>query len=53
MKKVRYRGVANPDMHKAMLGFRGSSAASPHKDKRTKRRRTRLAARLSSIRDQD
>jgi hypothetical protein len=46
-----HRNVANPEMYRAMLGKRFSSAASPHADSRTQRVRTRSAARSAAVRD--
>lgn len=42
---------SNPEMAKAMLGKRLSSAAGTHKDKRTKRARTRAAAKARIMRE--
>lgn len=49
----KYRGVPNPELHKAMHGLRSSSAAQPHKDSRTKRARTRDAKLRKEIEDQN
>jgi len=50
-KKTKHRNVANPERWKAMHGLRSSSAAQPHADGRTKRVRTRSAARSAAVRD--
>lgn len=49
----KYRGNANPEMHKAMHGLRSSSAAQPHQDKRTKRARTRADKLKKALEEQD
>lgn len=46
-----HRPVANPALAAAMRGLRGSSAASPHADRRTRRARTRGAATSRALRD--
>lgn len=43
--------TANPEMAAAMRDLRRSSAASPHKDRRTRRVRTRSAARRAAMAD--
>lgn len=43
---------ANPDLARAMVGKRSSNAAGKHRDKRTKRARTRAAARHRAMKDQ-
>lgn len=45
-----HRPTANPQMAAAMRGKRTSSAAGPHADRRTKRRRTRGARVRAAIR---
>lgn len=50
-KAEKHRNVANPERWKAMHGLRSSSAAQPHADGRTKRVRTRSAARSAAVRD--
>lgn len=47
----KYRNNANPEMAQAMRELRRSSAASPHKDSRTKRARTRSAAKNRAQKD--
>ena len=42
---------ANPDLARAMQEKRRSSAAGTHKDRRTKRNRSRAAQRARAIRD--
>lgn len=42
----------NPDLARAMVEKRRSSAASKHQDKRTKRARTRAAQRGRAVDDQ-
>lgn len=49
----KYQGVPNPELHKAMHGLRSSSAAQPHKDRRTRRARTRAEAERKAIKDND
>lgn len=49
MSRDKYQHPANPERAKAMHGLRSSSAATPHKDRRTKRERSRRAARNASI----
>ena len=46
----KYRGTANPELYRAMLGKRTSSAASPH-DPRPNRQRTRADQRKTAIRN--
>lgn len=48
-KRKKSAGVPNPELARAMMGKRLSSAASPHKDKRTKRNRTRSTQRSRAI----
>lgn len=50
-KKEKYRGVENKDYARAMINLRRSSAASPHEDSRSKRKRTASAARRAAIAD--
>lgn len=49
----KYRGVPNPELHKAMHGLRSSSAAQPHQDRRTRKARTRADAKRKAIEDHD
>jgi hypothetical protein len=49
LNEQQFRKVGNIDLYKAMLGFRSSGAAGTHKDKRTKRLRTRHAANSKAI----
>lgn len=42
-KKKKFRGDANPELHKAMQELRRSSASSPHMDRRERRARTKGA----------
>ena len=44
--------TSNPDLAHWMRELRKSSAASPHKDRRTKRKRTRKNARRADINEQ-
>lgn len=48
-KKEKYKGVANPEYHKAMMELRRSNAAGTHLDRRTRRQRTRTAAKRAAI----
>jgi len=50
-KAKKFQPVANPAYAAAMRGLRSSSAASPHKDSRDQRARTRAAAKGRAIRD--
>jgi len=50
-KPEKYRGTENPQYAEAMRGLRGSSAASPHADSRTKRARTRAASVQRDLRE--
>jgi len=49
----KFRGMANPELHRAMHGLRSSSAAQRHKDSRTKRARTRDASKRRAIGESD
>ena len=49
VKPKKFRPVANPELHKAMLGLRSSSAASPQ-DNRPNRQRTRATSKKAAIR---
>ncbi len=51
-KDERYSPAANPEMHRAMVGKRTSNAAGTHGDKRTKRARTRGAAKRRAMREE-
>lgn len=42
-------GTANIERYKAMMGKRGSSATEKHKDRRTRRARSRQDARRQAI----
>ncbi len=54
MAKKQVPGAGeNPSLAAAMLGKRLSSAAGKHKDKRTKRARTRAAAKERQMKDWD
>ena len=44
--------MGNDGYIQAMRGLRRSSAACPHADRRTRRRRTRQAMTLAALRDQ-
>jgi hypothetical protein len=46
-----HRNTANPELQRAMHGLGSSSATGKHKDRRTRRARTRSADRGRSIRD--
>lgn len=48
---AKYRNTANPELHRAMHGLRSSSAAGTHKDRRTKRARTRGAQLRRDLKD--
>lgn len=48
---AKYRNTANPEMHRAMVSLRASSAAQPHKDRRTRRARTRSTSILRALKD--
>lgn len=48
-KKEKFKGVANPEYHKAMVELRRSNAAGKHLDRRTKRERTRAASKTAAI----
>lgn len=48
-KKEKFKGVANPEYHKAMVELRRSNAAGEHLDRRTKRERTRAASKTAAI----
>lgn len=48
----KHTPVSNPEMHNAMIGKRTSNAAGIHLDKRTKRARTRAAAKQKHINEQ-
>lgn len=50
--KTKQHRTANPELAEAMRGKRGSSAAGPHGDRRTKRLRERGARRRKAISDQ-
>lgn len=43
--------LPNPEFQRAMHGLGSSSATEPHKDRRTRRARTRAAAKDKSLRD--
>jgi hypothetical protein len=45
----KHVGVANPQLAAAMRGLRSSGAAGIHADKRTRRERTRAAARRAAV----
>lgn len=49
MKK--FRNTANPEYHSAMHGLRSSSATQPHKDRRTRRARTRSDALRRAVKE--
>lgn len=51
-RRDRTHRVANPERNAAMVALRSSGAAGPHADKRTRRTRTRSAARTAALRDQ-
>lgn len=48
----KYIPVSNPEMHNAMVGKRTSNAAGTHLDRRTKRARTRSAAKQKHINEE-
>lgn len=48
-KKPGIKHMGNRELAMAMFARRLSSAASPHKDRRTRRLRTRAAARAKAI----
>jgi hypothetical protein len=50
-KTVPHRNLPNPELQQAMHGLGSSSATEKHKDRRTRRARTRAADRGRSIRD--
>lgn len=50
-KAERYKGYENPEAHRANVERTRSNAATPHKDKRTKRARTRNAAERRAIKE--
>lgn len=52
-KKAKFRHFGNRPLWDAMQGKRGSSAAEPHKDRRTRRKRTRATARAAAMRSFD
>lgn len=47
----KHKGVANPELHQAMVGLRSSGAAGLHADKRLKRARTRSANKACALQD--
>lgn len=47
----RHRNIALPEFQRAMHGLGSSSATEAHKDRRTRRQRTRTAAKAHAIRD--
>lgn len=47
---AKYRNLANPERHRAMLGLRSSSAASPQ-ESRNKRLRTKQAIIARAIKE--
>jgi hypothetical protein len=49
-KDARVAGAGNFEQYQAMLGKRLSNAATPHKDARTKRARTRGASLQRALR---
>jgi hypothetical protein len=53
LNEKQFRKVGNIDLYKAMLGFRSSGAAGTHKDKRTKRLRTRQASNLKAVKQSE
>lgn len=46
-----HRNIANPDFQRAMHGLGSSSATEKHKDRRTRRARTRATERSRAVRD--
>jgi hypothetical protein len=50
-KLMPHRNIANPELQRAMHGLGSSSATEQHKDRRTRRARTRGADRGKAIRD--
>ena len=50
-KPMAHRNLPNPELQRAMHGLGSSSATEPHKDRRTRRARTRAADRGRAIRD--
>ena len=44
--------TANPALAEAMHALRSSGAAGPHRDRRSRRRRTRASSKHAAIRDQ-
>lgn len=50
-KQRQFTPTANTAYIEAMRGIRGSSAASPQEDRRTRRARTRLASKRQSLKD--
>jgi len=48
---VSHRNLPNPEFQRAMHGLGSSSATQAHQDRRTKRARTRSAAKSKAIRD--
>lgn len=49
MAKDKYKGIENPEAHRADMERRQSNAAGTHADKREKRKRTRLDAKRAAI----
>lgn len=50
-KSMSHRNLPNPELQRAMHGLGSSSATEQHKDRRTRRARTRSADRGRAIRD--
>jgi len=49
INEKQFRKVGNIDLYRSMLGLRSSGAAGTHQDKRTRRLRTRQAAKSKSV----
>jgi hypothetical protein len=48
---AKHRNIANKELHQAMIGFRRSSAAQPHEDRRLRRSRTKKDVIRISLKD--
>ena len=48
---TKHRNTALPKLQRAMHGLGSSSATEPHKDRRTRRARTRATAKTRALRD--
>lgn len=47
----KWKNAANPELNQAMAEKGRSSATEPHKDRRTRRARSRQSARERAVRD--